>query len=217
MEETSKIKTWIREQVPMLTVLYENKYVGMIYDRFASLPPQQQRRAIFSVMGLVAGSIALYLLIAYYSLWSVSKRARDASTMGTMLQQYQKIRRDKSQQIRSLESNSVLAAPGNMKQKLMDMGRITGISPRMMTVNEGGEASARSEDGKPSSELKIKQATVSLQKVTLTQMVNYLRNVESGQYSLSVSSFKVRNDEKMRGYMNVDLQVMAYLFAPEEP
>jgi hypothetical protein len=87
----------------------------------------------------------------------------------------------------------------------------------MMTVNERGEASARSEDGKPSSELKIKQATVSIQKVTLTQLVNYLRNVESGQYSLSVSSFKVKNDEKMRGYMNVDLEVMAYLFAPEEP
>ncbi|NBX92932.1 MAG: hypothetical protein EB120_10450 [Proteobacteria bacterium] len=217
MEETSKIKTWIQEQAPMLQVLYQNKYVGMIYDRFASLPPPQQRKMIFGTMGLIAGSVALYLLVAYYSLWSISNRARDASAMGTHLQEYQKIRRDKSQLIGTLEGNSILAPPGQMKQKLMDMGRITGISPRMMSVNEAGEASARSEDGKPSSELKIKQATVSLQKVTLTQLVNYLKNIESGQYSLSISSFKIQNDSKLRGYMNVELQVMAYLFAPEEP
>jgi hypothetical protein len=99
----------------------------------------------------------------------------------------------------------------------MDIGRQTGISPRMMEATEKGEASARSDEGKASTEVKIKQATVTLQKVTLPQIVNFLRNTESGQLNLNVSSMKIKADEQMRGYMNVEFQVMAYLFPPEEP
>lgn len=215
MEQTGKIKSWIKEQVPMLTLLYENKYVGMAYDRFASLPATQQRRLIFSVIGAIFVSITLYLLVAYYTLWSISSQSKNAVSMGALLQQYQKIKRDKSQDIAKLEGNSLLAGPGQLKQRLLDLGRQTGISPRMMSANESGEASARSEEGKPSTEVKIKQASITLDKVTLPQIVNFLRNTESS--SLNVSSLKIKRDEKMRGYMNVEVQVMAYLFPPEEP
>jgi hypothetical protein len=217
MEQTGKLKSWIKEQAPMLAVLYENKYVGMAYDRFASLPPTQQRRLIFTVIGGVFGAISLYLLVAYYTLWSVSSQNKNAVAMGALLQQYQKIKRDKSQDIGRLEGNAILAGPGQFKQRLMDIGRQTGISPRMMEATEKGEASARSDEGKASTEVKIKQATVTLQKVTLPQIVNFLRNTESGQLNLNVSSMKIKADEQMRGYMNVEFQVMAYLFPPEEP
>lgn len=214
MEQTGKLKSWIKEQVPMLTLLYENKYVGMAYDRFASLPPTQQRRLIFSVIGVIFGGITLCLLIAYYSLWSISSQNKSALTMSVLLQQYQKIKRDRSQEIAKLEGNSVLSGPGQLKQRLLDLARQTGISPKMTTANESGEASARSDENKASTEVKIKQATITLDKVTLPQIVTFLRNTESS--NLNISSMKIRKDEKLRGYMNVEFQVMVYLFPPEE-
>ena len=200
----------------MLTRIYENKYVGMAYDRFASLPPNQQKKLIFSTIGIGFGVVSIYLLTSYLALWSMSYDSKNATSMGALLQQYQKIRRDKSQEIQSFERNAALSSPGQLKQRLLDIGRTTGISPRMMEATEKNEASARSDEGKASSELKIKEASVSLQKVTLPQIVNYLKNIESGQYALKVSSLQIRTDEQLRGYMNVDFQVMAYLFAPEE-
>ncbi len=217
MEQTGKLKAWIKEQVPMLTLLYENKYVGMLYDRFASLPPAQQKKWITVFLFGVSGAITLYLAVSYYGLWSLSRRNTSASAMGALLQQYQQIKRDKSQEISSLESNSALAAPGQLKQRLLDMGRATGISPRMMEANEKSEASARTEDAKASSELKVKRASITLQKVTLTQIVNFLKNVESGQYSLNVSKLKVETDPQLKGYMLAQFDVTAYLFSPEEP
>lgn len=216
MEQTSKLKTWIREQVPMLTLLYENKYVGMAYDRFGSLPPAQQRRLIFATIGILAGGVTLYLALAYFSLWSLSQQSKEALSMGALLQQYQKIQRDKSQEIQGFERNTSLSSPGQLKQKLLDIGRSTGISPKMMEATERDEASARAEDGKPSSELKIKHATVSVQKVNLTQLVNYLKTVEGGDYNLNVSSLNVKTDNQIRGYMNVNLEVMATIFARED-
>jgi hypothetical protein len=216
MEATSKIKAWIKEQVPMLTVLYENKYVGMAYDRFGSLPPQQQRRLIFTFVGIVFGIVTLYLGINYYSLWSVTSRSKDAVSMGALLQNYQKVQRDKSQEIQGFERNAALSNPGQLRQRLLDIGRTTGISPKMMDAKERDEASARTEESKPSTELKIKQASVSLQKVNLTQLVNYLKNVESGDFNLNVSALKIKKDAQMRGYMNVELEVIATIFAAEE-
>ena len=40
MDSLEKAKEWVRENVPMLSQVWENKYVGMAYDRFASLPPR---------------------------------------------------------------------------------------------------------------------------------------------------------------------------------
>lgn len=216
MDTTSKIKAWIKEQAPMLTVLFENKYVGMAYDRFGSLPPQQQRRLIFTFVGIVSGMITLYLFINYYSLWSISSRSKDAVAMGALLQNYQKVQRDKSQEIQGFERNAALANPGQLKQRLLDIGRMTGVSPKMMDATERDEASARTEESKPSTELKIKQATVSIQKINLTQLVSYLKNVESGDFNLNISKLRVKMDTQMRGYMNVDLEVIATIFAAEE-
>ena len=200
----------------MLAHLYENKYVGMAYDRFASLPPVQQKQLILSFIGVVSGSIGLYLLISYISLWNLNSRIKGASVMSAHLQQYQKIKRDKSLELASLDSNAALAAPGQLKAKLLDIGRVTGISPRMMEANEKSEMAARSDESKASTELKIKGASVSLQKITIRQLVAFLKNVESGQYKLTVTGLRIKNDEQLRGYMNVDFDVMAYLFSPEE-
>jgi len=216
MEQTSKVKSWLREQAPMLTVLYENKYVGMAYDRFGSLPPTQQKRLIFTVTGIIAGAAALYLFLAYFSLWSISSQSKEALNMGALLQQYQKIQRDKSQEIAGFERNTGLSNPGQLKQRLLDIGRTTGISPKMMEATERDEASARAEDGKASSELKIKHASVNIQKANLTQLVNFLKTVEGGDYNLNVSSLKVSSDQTMKGYLNVELQVIATIFAREE-
>jgi hypothetical protein len=54
-----------------------------------------------------------------------------------------------------------------------------------------------------------------MQRVNLSQLKNFLNNVEFGPYNLSVSSIKITNDSKIRGYMNVDLGVVAYLFQAE--
>ena len=63
---------------------------------------------------------------------------------------------------------------------------------RMMKVEEKGEVGTKEDDSKSTqSEVKIKQATVTLEKVTLTQLTNYLRSVEFGQYNLQVSSFSL--------------------------
>lgn len=47
MEDSSKIKTWISEKAPSLAILYKNKYVGMVYDRFASLPQKNKNRSFY--------------------------------------------------------------------------------------------------------------------------------------------------------------------------
>src|SRR5437899_1786864 len=75
MDSFSKFKEWVNEHVPMLAVVYENKYVGMAYDRFASLPPKQQRQVMIGVgLGIVA-IITGFILSSYLSLWTYSGRA----------------------------------------------------------------------------------------------------------------------------------------------
>ena len=60
--------------------------------------------------------------------------------------------------------------------------------------------------------LKAKEAKVTLQKINLNQLRNFLENIEFGTYNLSVSSINIKNDDQLRGYMNVELGVVAYLF-----
>jgi hypothetical protein len=72
MDRMAKVREWINENAPMLNGVYQNKYVGMAYDRFASLPPSQQKQIM---LGVFAGFFALvtgYVFIAYLSLWSVN-------------------------------------------------------------------------------------------------------------------------------------------------
>ena len=209
MASIEKAKEWIKENVPMVAVVYENKYVGMAYDRFASLPAQQQKQTILGSLGLAIGIVMLILLTSYISLWSTASKSRQSYEMVNLLQDFQRHRRDQSEQITQLERNNALAAQGEFKRHLLEQGRGAAISPRMMEIEEKPDGEGGSAD------VKLKQASVSLKKVNLNQLKTFLNNVEFGTYNLSISSLKISNDDKIRGYMNVDLGVVAYLFQAE--
>ena len=215
MDNWIKAKEWINENAPMLAYLYQNKYVGMAYDRFASLPPKQQKQVVLGGFSAVVGIVVLFLFLSYISFWSAASTAKESYAMVTLLQQFQKNQRDKAGQIQHLERNAQLAQPGQFKEHLIVQGRAATISPRMIQVDEksdGGEG----EEGKGAREVKLKQATVTLERVNLMQLKNFLQNVEFGPYNLSVSSIKITNDDKIRGYMKVELGIVAYLFQTEE-
>jgi hypothetical protein len=215
MDGWTKVKEWVNENAPMLAVVYNNKYVGMGYDRFASLPPKQQKQVLLGTAGGMVGIVVIYLFFSYLSLWSTSGKASSAESMITVLQNYQKQRRDKGSQIQNLEQNGRLAGPGQLKQQLTDDGKNAGISPRLIQVEEKPDSDG-GEDAKASHDVKMKRATVTLQRVNLSQLQTFLKNVEFGPFNLSVSSLKITNDSKIRGYMNVDMGVVAYLFQAEE-
>ena len=215
MAEANKLKGWIGEKAPALAALTENKYVGMIYDRFASLPAKQQRQLILSLFGGVAFIVITYLLWSYISYWSIISKNEEIFSMSNMLLQYQKQQRDRSPQIQSLNKNQQLNVPGQLKQFLMDVGRNAGISNRMIQVEDRAEAGV-GEENKGKKEIKIKQATATLQRINLTQLTSFLKGVEFGKYNLSVSSVKINNDDKLRGYLGAEVTVMAYLFENDE-
>ncbi len=216
MDNVTKIKDWINEHAPMLNGLYRNKYIGMLYDRFGSLPPKSQKSAIYGTIFGIAGIVGVYLLVSYYSLWTASRQATEYRSMANILLQYQKHRRDKSQQIKGLSKNMQLSGGGALKQYLTDVGRTASIAPRTITVEEKGEVTGREDGVKPGSDVKIKQAYVVLQRVNLTQLTSYIKNIEFGQYTLGVSSLKIQNDDKIRGLMRAELTIMAYIFEVEE-
>ena len=217
MASVEKTKEWIKENIPMLAVLYENKYVGMASDRFASLPATQQKQAILGTFGAIFSIIFLFLMFSYIGLWSSSGQSQRSYEMVNLLTEYQKHRRDQGEQISNLERNNVLAAPGEFKKHLQEQGRSAAISPRMMEIEEkpDGAEEGGAAEAKGSSDVKLKQASVTLKKVNLNQLKSFLNYVEFGQYNISISSLKITNDDKIRGYMNVDVGVVAYLFQSE--
>lgn len=200
----------------MVSVLYQNKYVGMLYDRFASLPPKRQRSVVLgSFIGAIAFIVGV-LFFSYLSLWSYSSRVHKAYAMVNMLQQYQKERREKSAQIQVLEMNNELAVPGALKLHLLERGRMASISQRMLQVEEKDAAQDQMEDPKSAQDARIKQANVKLQRVNLRQLRDLLRNIESSRYNLNITSLKILNDDKIRGYMNIEMSVVVYLFSGGE-
>jgi|GEM_PF-1445827 len=216
MDTVAKIKEWINENAPILTNVYQNKYVGMAYDRFASLPPTQQRQV---VTGFFIGIIALIMLVlgsSYFSLWASSRKAKKSYVMVDQLLQYQKNRRGQSPQIQHLERNNQLAPMGAFKQYLSDQGRNANISPRVLQIEEKEAPAEREEDAKGAQEVRVKQAMVKIQRINLNQLKAFLQNIEFGQYNLGVSSLKITNDDKVRGYMNVEVAIVAYLFQTDE-
>jgi hypothetical protein len=215
MESVTKIKTWIDEKAPGLAIIYQNKYVGMLYDRFASLPPKKQKQLVLGSIAACVAVVSLYLISSYISFWSTSSATQQIYEMNNLVQQYQKYRRDRTDELQVLTRNNSLAAPGQLKQVLLQSAAGVGISPRMIQVEERGEAGVGGKDPKKK-EVKIKEATISLQRVNLTQMTNYLKSIEYGNFNLQVSSLKIVNDDKLRGYLNVDCTVMAYLFEADE-
>ncbi len=214
MNKWNQLKDWIKQNAPMLAVLYENKYIGMLYDRFGSLPPKQQRQVIIgSGIGLMA-FVGLLVLTTYLSYWTSAAKAEKAGAMVNMLLQYQTTRRGQEAQIQNLERNNQLAAPDALKNLIVEEAKGANISPRMVKAEEKSEASE--EESKGGQEVKLKQATVKLERVNLTQLHSFLQNIEFGPYNLSISSLKISNDDQLRGYMNVEMGVVAYLFQAED-
>lgn len=216
MDKWTKAKEWINENAPMLAVVYQNKYVGMGYDHFASLPAKQQKQIILGSVGGFFALIFFYLLWSYISLWSSSSAAKESYSMANLLQQYQKNRRDKSAMLSHLERSAQLAGPGQFKTHLLNQGKQAAISQRMMQVEEKGDGDGAPDGAKASQDVKIRQATVTLEKINLTQLKSFLNNIEYGPYHLGISSIRISNDDKIRGYMKVELGVVAYLFQSEE-
>lgn len=213
MESWTKIKEWIQANVPMLAKVYENKYLGMLYDRFASLPAKQQKQVLFGSLSTGAGLVFLYFIVSYFSLWSDGKRVQDSASMVNLLMQYQKNLQEKGTEIKNLDRNSRLADTGQLKEHLLTQGRMANISARSMQIEEKPD---QEESDKTVHDLKMKQATVVLERVNLTQLSSFLNSVEFGQYNLSISSLKLINDEKIRGYMKVELGIVAYIFNSAE-
>lgn len=213
MESWNRLKEWIAQNAPMLAVIYENKYVGMLWDRFGSLPPKQQRQVIIGGFLGGIGFVLLVVLTVYLSYWTSAGRADRYKTMINMLVQYQTNRRSQEAQIQTLERNNQLSANDALKQLLIDEAKSANISPRMVKSEERAEGGE--EESKVGQDVKLKQATVKLEKVNLVQLRAFLQNIEFGPYNLSISSLKIANDEQIRGYMNVELGVVAYLFQSE--
>ncbi len=216
MEKWNKIKDWIKQHAPFLAVLYENKYVGMLWDRFGSLPPKQQRQVILGAGAGLVFFVFLLILTTYLSYWTSASSASKADSMVNMLLQYQTARRSQEAQIQNLERNNQLAAPDALKNLIIDQAKNATISPRMIKAEERPESGNSEEESKGGQDVKMKQATVKLERVNLTQLRTFLQNIEYGPYNLSISSLKISNDDQLRGYMNVELGVVCYLFQMEE-
>src|SRR3989338_10523776 len=99
---------WIMERAPMLAKLYQNKYIAMLYDRFASLPPKQQRQVLLTTGLGVVVAISATLGSSYWSLWSTNTHIKNNTEMISTLFRYQKQRRERGAQIQELERNKEL-------------------------------------------------------------------------------------------------------------
>lgn len=210
----TKVKEWINENIPGLAKVYENKYVGMAYDHFASLLPSQQKQIILGVFVGFFALVAGYFFISYLSLWSTKGKVEQSYKMVSLLQQHQKTQRSQSSEMANLEKNNQLASPGQMKEHIVRQAQAARISPRMIKVEEAPESAGRGEDSK-GGDIRLKQANVTLDKVNLSQLAQFLNFIEFGGFNLSVSSIKITNDSKVRGYMNVEMTIVVYLFSTE--
>ena len=62
-------------------------------------------------------------------------------------------------------------------------------------------------------DVRMRQATVVLNRINLTQLKSFLTAVELGSSTVSVASVKITNDDKMRGYMKAELGIVAYILS----
>lgn len=207
MDFATKAKAWINENAPMLAVVYQNKYVGMAYDRFASFSPKEQKSIIVGAFASTVLLIFAYLFFSYLSLWGGSDKAARAYQMINEVQNFQRNMREKNAQIQSIQGRSPVAEPGRLKALLVENAKAAGISPRFAEIEEKPDATSEEK----SSDIRIRQATVVLNRINLTQLKSFLTSVELGASSLSVASVKITNDDKLRGYMKVELGVVAYV------
>jgi len=220
MDSVAKFRVWVAENAPMLQIVYQNKYVGMLYDHFASLPAKDQRRVVAGGVAGVCLMILGFLLISYLSLWSTSRKTSQSYAMVNELMQYEKERKEKGVKIAALERNALLAIPGRFRQYLVDAGRSASISARMIKVEEKASAkSSDTADGEASADagdLQTIEGTVRLERINLAQLKGYLQSVEFGSHRLQVTGVNISNDTQIRGYMSVELNVTAHVFQTTE-
>jgi len=210
MDFTTKAKAWINENAPMLAVVYQNKYVGMAYDRFASFSPKDQKTILMGGFGGVVLLIFSYLFFSYLSLWSGSDKANSAYQMINEVQSFQRQMREKNAQIQSIQGRSPVGGPGKLKQHLLDNAKAAGISPRFAEIEEKPDSTSGDEK---MADVRMRQATVVLNRINLTQLKSFLTAVELGSTTVSVASVKITNDDKMRGYMKAELGIVAYILS----
>lgn len=210
MDFATKAKAWINENAPMLAGIYQNKYVGMAYDRFASYSPKEQKTILVGGFGSVVAVLFLYLSLSYLSLWGGSEKAAAAYQMINEIQNFQSTMREKNAQIQSIQGRSSVAAVGKLKQLLLENAKTAGISPRFAEIEEKADAPAGDDK---MGDIRMRQATVVLNRINLTQLKSFLSAVELGSSSLSVASVKITNDEKLRGYMKAELGIVAYILS----
>lgn len=215
MSSIEKTKAWIKENAPMLAGIYENKYVGMLYDHFASLDSRKQKQLIIGIFSFGILMIVLFLLSSYLELWNTNSKSKQAREMISLLQRYQGEQRAQSSEIDSLERNARLAGPGEFKRYLNEQAKLAGISPRSTEVKEE-EGAVGTSNAKVSSDVRTNQATVVLMRINLAQLKNFLAALEGGMYTLSISSIRITNDDKVRGYMKAEIGIIAYSFVGEE-
>jgi hypothetical protein len=211
MDKFEKFKDWVRENAPTFIILFENKYIDMTYDKFGSLPPKTQKQIILGAFSGFAFLITVYILSSYLTLWSFSRETNNAYEMISLIKQYQRFRNEKREDIQRIELNSNLAAPGLFKEHLIEKGKMASISPKLMEVQEKTDGSSPDGNQKEDDGFKLKVASVKLQKVNLIQLKNFLSGIEFGDHNLKISSLKILNDDKLRGYMNVEMEILAYL------
>ncbi len=215
MALSQKVNDWLKENIPTLAKVFDNKYLNMAYDRYASLPPKQQKMLAGAAVGSVVFIILGYLFVSYLSLWSANSTVGRSAEMISMLREHQKVITRKGGEVEGLERGNQLGAPGALKGHLVGQARIANISPRMIVVEE--KEGPSEPDAKASADLRLKQATVKLNRVNLNQLKGFLEAVEFGAVPLSISSLRVRNDDQLRGYLNVELGIVAYLFQNSQP
>lgn len=198
MTSLGKAKEWINQHFPSLKVFYENKYVGMAYDQFASLPAQKQKQVILSIFGVIFLVVMLLLLSFFLDFYKQSNLVSNSEVMMGMLQDFEKSKRDQDSKLFLLERNSQLQDSNAIKRFIGDQARVLNISPRLVKVEEMPPA-GDSKDG-PST----KQALVKLERVNLSQLMALLQAVEYGSFAVKVGSLRVKNDEKIRGYLHAE-------------
>lgn len=207
----TKIKSWVSENLPVLSIVYQNKYVAMIYDRFASLDPKKQKRILLTIFIGVLVLVIGYLISSYIALWHIKSQISKNEEIMHMLVKYQKSQRDQGTEIAGLDKNYELNQPDALKRYILQCTQNAKISQRMIQIEEKPTIQPQVDEVKMA-DIQAKQAMIKLEKITLSQLRSFLSAVEFGYYDLIISSIKVVNDEKIRGYMSVELNIVAYLF-----
>ena len=200
---------WINENVPMLKRLIRNKYVDMMYDRFASLDAQRQRQIIIGTIAALILLLVFIVFMGYSSYWAVLRQTQRTRSLAYACLQFQ----------RELQESAVLQEKGavreqdvaehqDLRQVVMDAARMAHFPPQSVIV-EPLPADAppgpglTSGSSTPSSQIRI-------ERMNLLQLKMFLQRLELGPQRFAVERIQIANDDKVRGFMRVDIRGHLY-------